>query len=158
MSPSAGVCLPCSWHVRYHVYNVDEDNPGFPEPRAVFYTAQILLGLEHLHQHRIVYRDLKPENVLLDDAGDVETGGGHTHARNAGDIGACGDIMGTLGAGGHGEVGDIRDFRDVEGTSGTLGDVGTLGEHGGRWGCWWTRGRWGMRCRQGTGGSWGCYW
>ncbi|XP_074898384.1 rhodopsin kinase GRK1 [Buteo buteo] len=57
--------------LRYHVYNVDEDNPGFPEPRAVFYTAQILLGLEHLHQHRIVYRDLKPENVLLDDAGHV---------------------------------------------------------------------------------------
>ncbi|XP_014817132.1 PREDICTED: rhodopsin kinase-like, partial [Calidris pugnax] len=58
--------------LRYHIYNVDEENPGFPEPRAVFYTAQILLGLEHLHQHRIVYRDLKPENVLLDDAGDVE--------------------------------------------------------------------------------------
>ncbi|XP_054043782.1 rhodopsin kinase GRK1 [Rissa tridactyla] len=57
--------------LRYHIYNVDEENPGFPEPRAVFYTAQILLGLEHLHQHRIVYRDLKPENVLLDDAGHV---------------------------------------------------------------------------------------
>ncbi|XP_072704770.1 rhodopsin kinase GRK1 isoform X1 [Ciconia boyciana] len=57
--------------LRYHIYNVDEDNPGFPEPRTVFYTAQILLGLEHLHQHRIVYRDLKPENVLLDDAGHV---------------------------------------------------------------------------------------
>lgn len=92
MSPSAGVCLPCSWHVRYHVYNVDEDNPGFPEPRAVFYTAQILLGLEHLHQHRIVYRDLKPENVLLDDAGDVETGGDtHTH----GTLGILGHV-GTL--------------------------------------------------------------
>lgn len=51
------------------MYNVDEKNPGFNENRACFYTAQIICGLEHLHQHRIVYRDLKPENVLLDDAG-----------------------------------------------------------------------------------------
>ncbi|XP_048857321.1 rhodopsin kinase GRK1b [Brienomyrus brachyistius] len=57
--------------LRYHMYNVDEKNPGFSETRACFYTAQIICGLEHLHQHRIVYRDLKPENVLLDDAGHV---------------------------------------------------------------------------------------
>lgn len=55
---------------RFHMYNVDEKNPGFDEKRARFYTAQIICGLEHLHQHRIIYRDLKPENVLLDDAGE----------------------------------------------------------------------------------------
>ncbi|XP_032431734.1 rhodopsin kinase GRK1b [Xiphophorus hellerii] len=57
--------------LRFHMYNVDEKNPGFDEKRAQFYTAQIICGLEHLHQHRIIYRDLKPENVLLDDAGHV---------------------------------------------------------------------------------------
>ncbi|XP_033955494.1 rhodopsin kinase GRK1b [Pseudochaenichthys georgianus] len=57
--------------LRFHMYDMDEKNPGFNETRACFYTAQIICGVEHLHQHRIIYRDLKPENVLLDDAGHV---------------------------------------------------------------------------------------
>ncbi|XP_072477979.1 rhodopsin kinase GRK1 [Notamacropus eugenii] len=57
--------------LRYHIYNVNEENPGFEEARAIFYTAQIICGMEHLHQNRIVYRDLKPENVLLDNDGNV---------------------------------------------------------------------------------------
>lgn len=41
----------------------------FKEDQVKFWAAQIVLGLEHLHSKNIVYRDLKPENLLLDDDG-----------------------------------------------------------------------------------------
>ncbi|KAA0152224.1 hypothetical protein FNF29_04088 [Cafeteria roenbergensis] len=44
----------------------------FHEGRAKFYAAQILLALEHLHSKGVVYRDLKPENVLLDAKGNIK--------------------------------------------------------------------------------------
>jgi len=37
--------------------------------QAVFYTGLIMLMLEYLNNRNIVYRDLKPENVMLDDRG-----------------------------------------------------------------------------------------
>lgn len=45
--------------------------PGFDMIRARFYAAEVVCGLEHLHQQGIVYRDCKPENILLDDYGHV---------------------------------------------------------------------------------------
>mmetsp|Transcript_71073 Transcript_71073/g.171982 ORF Transcript_71073/g.171982 Transcript_71073/m.171982 type:complete len:659 (+) Transcript_71073:248-2224(+) len=43
----------------------------FDEHRSAFYAAQIVLALEHLHNQSVIYRDLKPENVLLDHNGNV---------------------------------------------------------------------------------------
>jgi serine/threonine protein kinase len=37
----------------------------FLEKTAAFYLAEILLALDHLHQHGVLHRDLKPENILL---------------------------------------------------------------------------------------------
>lgn len=41
-------------------------------PHAAFYTASVALAFEHLHQRHILYRDLKPENLLLTADGNLK--------------------------------------------------------------------------------------
>mmetsp|Transcript_12101 Transcript_12101/g.23121 ORF Transcript_12101/g.23121 Transcript_12101/m.23121 type:complete len:547 (+) Transcript_12101:109-1749(+) len=51
-------------------YHLRKEKNGVFEPaRAQFYAAEVLLGLAHIHSHNIVYRDLKPSNVLLNSKG-----------------------------------------------------------------------------------------
>lgn len=44
----------------------------YSEENAQFYTSQIVLAFEYLHYLNIVYRDLKPENVLYDSSGYIK--------------------------------------------------------------------------------------
>lgn len=41
------------------------------ESTARFYLAEIIIGIEYLHSHDVIYRDLKPANILIDDQGHI---------------------------------------------------------------------------------------
>jgi protein kinase N len=72
--------LYCCFQTKSHVCFVMEYAPGgdlmmhihndvFSERRASFYAGCVVLGLEYLHQRGVVYRDLKLDNLLLDEDG-----------------------------------------------------------------------------------------
>ncbi|CAF2513366.1 unnamed protein product [Rotaria sp. Silwood2] len=48
------------------------DCEKFDEKKSKFYASQIILALEYLHLLGIVYRDLKPENLLIDRYGYIK--------------------------------------------------------------------------------------
>eukprot|EP00639_Heterosigma_akashiwo_P011148 CAMPEP_0206370118 /NCGR_PEP_ID=MMETSP0294-20121207/5712_1 /ASSEMBLY_ACC=CAM_ASM_000327 /TAXON_ID=39354 /ORGANISM="Heterosigma akashiwo, Strain CCMP2393" /LENGTH=450 /DNA_ID=CAMNT_0053817023 /DNA_START=53 /DNA_END=1402 /DNA_ORIENTATION=+ len=69
-----------------YIYNVMEFCPGGDlyslvsdhfhavAQNAAFYAAEVLLALEHLHAHDVLYRDLKPENIFVGRGGHLKLG------------------------------------------------------------------------------------
>ena len=44
----------------------------FKDEKAKFYIIEIILAIEYLHKNKMLYRDLKPENVLIDTNGHIK--------------------------------------------------------------------------------------
>ncbi|KAF5475001.1 hypothetical protein F2P56_006851 [Juglans regia] len=66
-------CLVMEFCPGGDLHTLRQRQPGkhFPEQAVKFYVAEVLLSLEYLHMLGIVYRDLKPENVLVRDDGHI---------------------------------------------------------------------------------------
>ncbi|XP_077216144.1 serine/threonine-protein kinase D6PK-like [Tasmannia lanceolata] len=54
-----------------HTLRQRQQGKHFTEQAVKFYVAEVLLALEYLHMLGIVYRDLKPENVLVREDGHI---------------------------------------------------------------------------------------
>ncbi|KAE9456588.1 hypothetical protein C3L33_11441, partial [Rhododendron williamsianum] len=54
-----------------HTLRQKQPNKYFTEEASRFFASEVLLALEYLHMLGIVYRDLKPENVLVRDEGHI---------------------------------------------------------------------------------------
>ena len=51
--------------LRYHIFI----NKKFTESQSKFFCANVILGLEYIHNKNIIHRDIKPENLVLDSNG-----------------------------------------------------------------------------------------
>ncbi|PKA58665.1 Protein kinase G11A [Apostasia shenzhenica] len=66
-------CLVMEFCPGGDLHTLRQKQPGkyFQEHAVRFYVAEVLLALEYLHMLGIVYRDLKPENVLVREDGHI---------------------------------------------------------------------------------------
>ncbi|KAI7905810.1 kinase-like domain-containing protein [Cokeromyces recurvatus] len=54
------------------LFSVLRRSQRFPDHVAKFYAAEVILAIEYLHAKDMIYRDLKPENLLLDAQGHIK--------------------------------------------------------------------------------------
>ena len=50
-----------------HLQNLEK---AFTEEQVKFFIMQVAIAIGHLHEKKVIYRDLKPENVLVGEDGE----------------------------------------------------------------------------------------
>jgi len=78
------VKLYCCFQDNEHLYFIMEFIQGgelffhlhretrFDDEKTSFYIAELILALDFLHKNKVIYRDIKPENILLDVEGHIK--------------------------------------------------------------------------------------
>ena len=82
------------WVSGGELFNQMQNDQTFKETAANFYAANVLCAIEYLHNYGIVYRDLKPENLLLDQDGYIKIAD-FGFAKNVAESGRTFTICGT---------------------------------------------------------------
>mmetsp|Transcript_59515 Transcript_59515/g.191508 ORF Transcript_59515/g.191508 Transcript_59515/m.191508 type:complete len:426 (+) Transcript_59515:146-1423(+) len=54
------------------LFNLLRSEKRFRPPKARFYIAEVASAIDHLHEMLIVYRDIKPENILIHHSGHIK--------------------------------------------------------------------------------------
>ena len=54
------------------VFRLIREEKVFPNDVALFYTTEIIVAFDHLHRNKVAYRDLKPENLLINNDGHIK--------------------------------------------------------------------------------------
>ena len=63
------VCFAMEWAVGGELFRRLDRKENFSNEASKFYAIEIFAALDHIHSLGYVYRDLKPENVMLDENG-----------------------------------------------------------------------------------------
>ncbi|KAK2947641.1 putative Cyclin-dependent kinase 1 [Blattamonas nauphoetae] len=63
----------CEHDLKKHMKAMEQVGQQFLHPDLVkSYLHQLLLGMEYCHSHRMMHRDLKPQNILVDRSGNLK--------------------------------------------------------------------------------------
>ena len=54
------------------LYKIFQEKKRFPEDMVQFYAAQIVIAIGKLHEKGIMHRDLKLENIMVDESGYIK--------------------------------------------------------------------------------------